>query len=99
MLAHAENWVRETEEETRRAALDAAMGAETKTPGVWVALAAGWSGGSMAPADTASVPPPPFLTARAVNAAILGLLARVDTQHREQVLLVFVDMAVKLTET
>ena len=69
-----------------------------KTPGVWVAFAAGWSGGTMGPLDVSPVPPPPFLTPRAVNAGVLGLLARVETEHRDETLRGFVEMAVKLTE-
>ena len=70
MLALAESWVRYPEEDQRCAVLDAGMAAPTKTPGVWVALAAGWSGGSMLPRDAvAPVEAPPYLTAKAVNAA------------------------------
>jgi hypothetical protein len=98
MLAFAEAWVREPEEETRNTALEAANDAETETPGVWVAFAAGWSGGTMGPLNVSPIPPPPFLTPRAVNAAVLGLLARVDTDHRDEILRGFVEMAVKLTE-
>ena len=35
---------------------------------------------------------------RAVNAAVLGLLARIDTDQRDEVLRGFVQMAIKLTE-
>ena len=59
---------------------------------------AGWSGGTMGPLNVSPIPPPPFLTPRAVNAAVLGLLARVDTDHRDEILRGFVEMAVKLTE-
>lgn len=98
LLTHVENWVREPDEPMRRIVLDAAMAAEVKTPGVWAAFAAGWSGGSMAPADASPVPPPPFLTPRTVNAAVLSLLARVETRHRDEVLRTFVGMAVRLLE-
>lgn len=99
LLSHVENWVRDPDEPMRRAALDAAMAAEVKTPGVWAAFAAGWSGGSMAPPEAGPLPPPPFLTPRTVNAAVLSLLARVETRHREEALKAFVDMAVQLTES
>ena len=98
MLAFAEAWVREPDEEARNAALEAANEAETETPGVWVAFAAGWSGGTMGPLDISPVPPPPFLTPRAVNAGVLGLLARIEMEHRDETLRGFVEMAVKLTE-
>lgn len=96
MLALAEAWVREPEEEERNEALTAAMDAPTKTPGTWVALGAGWSGGSMLPPDLAPVSPPAHLTPKAVNAAVLGMLARVPHTHRAECLRGFVDMAIHL---
>jgi hypothetical protein len=42
------------------------------------------------------VPPAPFLTARALNAGILGALARVDNPHRAATLKTFVEMGIKL---
>jgi hypothetical protein len=98
MLLLAENWVREPDEPARCEALESAMQTEVKSPGVWVALAAGWSGGSMAPANLTPVPPPPYLTARSVNAAVLGVLARVELRHRADVLRSYVGMAVRLAE-
>lgn len=97
MMALAEAWVREPEEEQRMRALDAGMACASKTPGVWIALAAGWSGGSMSGPGLPSVPPPAYLTPRAVNAGVLGALARVDNGHRAPTLKTFVDMAVGLT--
>lgn len=96
MLRLAEIWVTEPEEEHRRQALDEAMACPNKSPGVWIALAAGWSGGSMADAGSPTVPPPPFLTPRAVNAGILGVLARVDNSFRRKTLSTFVDMGAAL---
>ncbi|PXA98380.1 hypothetical protein DMC47_08810 [Nostoc sp. 3335mG] len=96
MLQLAEDWVRQPEEGQRVAALTGAMTARTKTPGVWVALAAGWTSGSMVGPDLPAVPPPAYLTPRAVNAAILSGLARVDLLHRAQTLKAFVDMGLNL---
>ena len=62
------------DEERRNHALEQGMASPTKTPGVWLALAAGWSGGSMMGPDAPPVPPPPYLTARAVNAGVLSVL-------------------------
>ena len=42
--------------------------------------------------------PQPFLTARAVNAGILGGLARVATAQRVQMLGGFVEMGITLAE-
>lgn len=96
MLDLAEQWVRQPEEEQRLAAFAEGMAVRSKTPGVWIALAAGWSGGSLAPPDAQKVIPPPYLTARAVNTGILGALAQVDARHRADTLDRFVDRAVKL---
>lgn len=99
LLALAEDWVREPEEDRRYAALDAGMAAQVKTPGAWIALAAGWSGGSMTPAGMAPVPPPPHLTARAVNAAVLSAVARVPLKQRAAVLSACVSMGIQMTES
>jgi hypothetical protein len=99
LLATAEYWVRDPEEDRRYAALDAGMAAPVKTPGAWIALAAGWSGGSMAPSGMAPVVPPPYLTARAVNAAVLSALARVPLKQRAAVLSACVSMGIQMTES
>ncbi len=98
MVEFAENWVREPDEDMRNAALEAANAAETESPGVWIAFAAGWAGATMGPLNSAPVPPPSHLTPRAINAAVLGLLARIGMEHRSQALKGFVEMAVRLTE-
>ncbi|MFT6913312.1 MAG: hypothetical protein ACJAQW_001922 [Paracoccaceae bacterium] len=98
MLELAAQWVANPDEENRYSALDAAMESAAKTPGVWVAFGAGWSGGSMVGPDMPPVPPPPHLTARAVNAGVLSLLARVDVNQREEQLDRFARMAIKLSE-
>jgi hypothetical protein len=95
MLQLAEAWVREPEEEQRNLAMMEGLAARYKTPGVWVALAAGWSGGSMAEPTQPRIPPPPFLTPRAVNAGILAAVARVDAKSRAQTLAAFVNMGIR----
>jgi len=96
MLQLAENWVREPDEARRVQALTQASAVRNETPGVWIAYAAGWSGGSMATPDLPPVPPPPYLTPRAVSAGILGALAKVDLGHRATTLGVFVRMGIDL---
>jgi hypothetical protein len=96
MLAFAEDWVRRPDENERNAALDAGMAAKMRTPGVWIALAAGWSGGSMMGPDAMPVVPPPYLTPKAVNAGVLSVLARVDRKARAATLGTFVDMSIRL---
>lgn len=98
MLGLAAAWVGDPQEDSRYRALNAAMEAKVKSPGVWVALGAGWASGSMAGADVPPVPPPPFLTARAVNAGLLAALARYELKTRAEHLQRFVRMALLLTE-
>ncbi|MEM8812105.1 MAG: hypothetical protein AAGF59_05760 [Pseudomonadota bacterium] len=96
LVAIADAWVRDPDEENRVQALRAGMNARVKSAGAWVALAAGWSGGSMALDAEHPVPPPPHLTAKASNAAVLSALARVSTQQRAEYLSAFVDGGIKL---
>ena len=96
MLTLAATWVGNPEEEARYDAMDTAMDALAKTPGVWIALGAGWSGGSMVGPEMPPVPPAPHLTARAVNAGILSVLARVDLAERSEHLGRFTRMAIRL---
>lgn len=94
MMMLAEHWVREPEEEQRIAALEQAMACRSKTPGVWIALAAGWTGGSMVDPPMPKLSPPPYLLPRAVNAGILSGLARVNVSHRATTLRHFVEMGI-----
>jgi uncharacterized protein DUF6931 len=96
LLGLAENWVRQPDEGRRNIVMQAGMASPTKTPAVWIALAAGWSGGSMTGPDAIPVTPPPHLTAKAVNAGVLGVLARVDRGQRAPTLKAFVDMGIRL---
>ena len=48
------------------------------------------------PPELPRVPPPPVLTPRAINTAIMGVLAKVETRHRAPTLKAFVDMGVGL---
>lgn len=74
----AEKWVREPTESNRRAAYEFANSGDYKSLGAWLAAAAGWSGGSLAPAaQQTPVPPPEHLTACATVAAINKMAALV----------------------
>lgn len=67
----AEKWVREPTESNRRAAFEFANSGGYKSLGAWLAAAAGWSGGSLAPAaQETPVPPPEHLTACATVVAV-----------------------------
>lgn len=95
MLALAATWVAQVDEESRYAAMDQAVAAE-RGPGAWVALAAGWSGGSLTPPEYPPAPVPIFAVGRAAMTGVLMFLARVDLPQRRRWLAHFVGMAVSL---
>jgi Family of unknown function (DUF6931)/FHA domain len=66
----AEAWVADPTEERRRQAGSAAEAAK-QVPAGWAAMAAFWSGGSMAPPHAPVVPPGPTLTAHAAGGAVM----------------------------
>jgi hypothetical protein len=92
----AEKWVREPNESNRRAAYEFANAGGYKSLGAWLAAAAGWSGGSLAPADQETpVPPADDLTAHAVVTA-LNLLAALVIEDFEARCTSFVEPALQL---
>jgi len=76
VLEAAEHWVSEPHEANRRAAMQAAEGLEFQTAASWAAVAAFWSGSSMAPPEASPVTPAEYLTARAVSGAVMLAAAR-----------------------
>lgn len=73
-LAAAEAWAKQPSDGNRQVALDIGSRADRNAPLTWLALGAGWSSGNFAPTP---VPVPPFMTARAVRAALLVALRAV----------------------
>lgn len=70
----AVRWVLDPKEELRQAAANAGeVAGGTSTFAGALALAAGWSGGSLAPAGLPAVAPPEFLTNNTVAGAILAV--------------------------
>lgn len=88
----AQRWALQPDEENRTMALIAGMDADAKTPGAWMALGAGWSGGNMMVNTDNVIPAPPYLTAKAINAGILSALARLDLARRATTLHDFVSI-------
>ena len=78
----AEDWVREPQEERRVAALDLGIRHSNRLPATWLALAAGWSGGSMNPGVEGSPQVQPYQTSRAVRAALLIAGCRVGMEEK-----------------
>jgi hypothetical protein len=81
----AEDWVREPEEDRRIAALTLGQHGDHRAPATWMALAAGWSGGSVAP-GFANAPAPPHQTARAIRAGLMIAMAGVPNNDMSRVL-------------
>jgi len=70
-IAAAEAWVRKPTEEHRRTAMSCAQATDLKSPAAWAAVAAFWSGGSLAPENLPEVPAPPQLLGSAVASAVM----------------------------
>ena len=96
-LTAAEAWVYRPTEENRRAAMERAQATQFDSALVWAAVAAFWSGGSLAPPDLPVVPPAPHLSGVAVSGAVT--LAAVQTepalaeQKRKRYIEIAIDIA------
>lgn len=66
----AEQWVYKPSEENRRRAMAAAEATKFDHPACWAAVAAFWSGGSLAPENVPAIPPADNLNAKAVAGAV-----------------------------
>ncbi len=80
----AEAWVRKPTEEHRRAAMACAQATDFRSPAAWAAVAAFWSGGSLAPADLPEVPAAPHLLGVAVAGAIALAAVQTEPQHADR---------------
>jgi hypothetical protein len=89
----AEVWVRQQTDASRRAAMERAQASEFATPEAWSAVAAFWSGDSMAPEGQAAVPPAPHLTGTAVSGAVALSSVRGDVGRRKARLERFLESA------
>jgi hypothetical protein len=86
MLGFVQAWVEDPEEPRRRKVLAAGTVGDTKSPATWVALAAGWSGGSIVPENMGHVPADPEQTAKAVRVALFIALSRLNTKEKQRVM-------------
>jgi len=83
-LAAAEAWVYKPTEENRRDTDVAAQAARFESPESWAAIAAFWSGGSIAPPDGPLVSPGDDLTPRAVAGAVMLAAVRRQPERAEE---------------
>lgn len=76
-LAACDAWLKQPDDERRRAAFTAAEKAGLDSPAGCTALAVFFSGGSLAPPNVPAVPPADYLTGRTVgNAIVLAVVSR-----------------------
>jgi hypothetical protein len=63
--------VRAPEDDNRRTALAVSNAGIQRAATTWLAFAAGWSGGSITPADKDPMPAPPVASAQSVYTAVI----------------------------
>lgn len=99
MMQICTDWVADPSETNRYTALNAGLHVAVRGPGGWLALAAGWASGSMAPQGLPPALAPSFAMGRALNASVLTALARVPQDTRRRMLDHYVGMAEVLAKT
>ena len=92
-------WVAEQDEPSRYTVMDAGNAVNDKGPGAWLALGAGWSGGSMSQKGLPAVLPPNSLIGQVLNISINAALARVPQDKRRRMLDHYVGMAEVLAKS
>ncbi|MFQ6549974.1 DUF6931 family protein [Aestuariibius sp. 2305UL40-4] len=91
MMARIARWVGDPTQDRRHRIMRDALWAPRRSPVILLALAVGWSGGSIAPNDPAPVAP--YRAPRSINSAILSCLATAPLNRRSILLARFIDMA------
>lgn len=95
-LAFAEAWVEEPQELQRRKALALGNQSNMKVATTWLALAAGWSGGSVVPAESGHIPATPEQTARAIRGGLLMARARLPQETADAILAAWIEDGIRL---
>ena len=85
-IGYAEAWVEDPGETTRGKALAIGNVNDHKAAATWLALAAGWSGGSIVPPEFDPVETKPEKTARAVRVALVVGLSRLTGDVRDRIM-------------
>ena len=94
MMECVANWTQYPDNENRWKAMQLGLYSPRRYPAMYLCLAVGWSGGTIAPNDPAGVPPQ--RAPKAVNTAVLSCLAQTDLQGRQVRLARFIDQAATL---
>ncbi len=97
-VAAAEKWAALPSEENRRRAEAAAVAVNFGTPGGCAALAAFWSGGSLAPPKLEVVPPPEHLLPGAVGNSVILAGLKGDPQKAGEKYRLFLDLGREVAE-
>jgi hypothetical protein len=95
-LEAAEAWVYKPTDDNRRTCMTSAQATKFDAPGVWAAVAAFWSGGSMGPRDHAPIVPAPHLTGVAVVGAVTLAAVQTDPQLADQKRRRYIEMAIDI---
>jgi hypothetical protein len=85
-IGFAEAWVEEPDEPRRRKALALGNVSNPRAATTWLALAAGWSGGSVVPGELGQVFAAPEQTARAVRVALFIALSRLADDSKDEIM-------------
>ena len=85
-ISYAEAWVEEPGEATRGKALAIGNINDHNSPTTWLALAAGWSGGSVVPPEFDPIEAKPEKTARAVRVALFVALSRLTGDNKDRIM-------------
>jgi hypothetical protein len=94
----AEQWVYKPTEENRRLTYSAAHAANFDSAAAWAAMAAFWSGGSMAPPEAPVVPPAENLTGKAVAGAIMLAAVRREPEKANDKIKTFLAQAINIAQ-
>jgi hypothetical protein len=95
-LEVAERWCETLDGDTRLQALDLGQSSNPDLAGTWLALAAGWSGGTITPGQSHRIAAPPQLTPQAVRAALLMGMTRLPPQDRGAIQARWVEAGLRL---
>ena len=95
-LELAEQWVHKPTEEQRRLTFPAAQAGQFGHPASWAAMAAFWSGGSLAPPDVPVVPPAENLTAKAVAGAVMLAAVLTEPEKSETKYRLFLEQGIDI---
>jgi hypothetical protein len=97
-FAAAEEWVKDSDDSLRRAALALWRTGDRRKATTWLARAAGLSGGNIAPEGAEPRLPPSHMTAVGVKCAVILAIAQAPASDQQAWISACVDAAIRLIE-